>query len=260
MASSASEDHGTLPVIGITSYLEQARTGVWDVPASFLPASYLDAITETGGLALVLPPQPASRGAALALLGRLDGLVLAGGADIGPERYGATPHPATGAPRTDRDGFELDLAHAAIELGLPLLGICRGAQLLNVALGGTLHQHLPDLIGSKKYQPAPAVFGSEPVRTEPGSMLASILGERANVPVYHHQAIDRLADGLRVTARSEDGIVEAVELPGPSFTLAVQWHPEEDRGDRRIFAALVRAAREHRKAPPASAPEPEPAA
>lgn len=244
MASSASEP---APVVGVTSYLEQARTGVWDVRASFLPQGYLDALAAGGAVPLVLAPQEGAA-AVDGMLDRLDGLVLAGGADVDPRRYGARPHPATGAPREDRDAFEIALVHGALERGMPLLGICRGAQILNVALGGTLHQHLPDIVGSARYQPGPAVFGSETVEVEAGSRLAGAVGARLTVPVYHHQAIDRLGEGLTVCARSRDGVVEAVELPGGAFVLAVQWHPEEDASDRRLFAAFTEAARAWRAA------------
>ncbi|PPL15354.1 gamma-glutamyl-gamma-aminobutyrate hydrolase family protein [Microterricola pindariensis] len=234
------------PVIGITSYLEQAQTGVWDVRASFLPQVYLDAVTDAGGIAVVLPPQPVTAAAARRVLAGLDGLIIAGGADIDPARYGQEPHPRTGAPRGDRDEWEDALLHAAIETELPFLGICRGAQMLNVALGGTLHQHLPDVVGSEKYQPAPAEFGTEAVQTEAGTAIADLLGDALDVHVYHHQALDRVAPGLRVSATTADGVIEAVELPGVPFGVAVQWHPEENAADRRLFAGLVGAARQHR--------------
>ncbi|AMB58127.1 gamma-glutamyl-gamma-aminobutyrate hydrolase family protein [Microterricola viridarii] len=234
------------PVIGITSYLEQAQTGVWDVRAAFLPQVYLDAVTDAGGIAVVLPPQPVTPATARRVLESMDGLIITGGADIDPARYGQAPHSRTGAPRTDRDAWEDALLHAAIETELPFLGICRGAQMLNVALGGTLHQHLPDVVGSEKYQPAPAEFGTEPVRVEPDTTLAGLLGDGLDVHVYHHQALDRVAEGLRVTATSADGVIEAVELPAVPFGVAVQWHPEENAADRRLFAGLVDAAREFR--------------
>ncbi len=183
----------------------------------------------------------------------LDGLIVAGGADVDPARYGQEPHPRTGAPRTDRDAWEDALLTEAIAIELPFLGICRGAQVLNVALGGTLHQHLPDVVGSERYQPSPAVFGEGEVTVEPDSRLAALIGagsgrlaETLPVHYYHHQALDDVADGLVVTARSEDGVIEAVELDGVPFGLGVQWHPEEDAADRRLFAGLVDAARTHR--------------
>ena len=243
------------PLIGVTTYLERTQTGVWDVPASFLPKAYLDAVTDAGGIAVLLPPQPASREIARTVVSALDGLIVAGGADVDPARYGQPPHPRTGAPRTDRDTWEDALLTEAIAIELPFLGICRGAQVLNVALGGTLHQHLPDVVGSERYQPSPAVFGEGEVTIEPDTRLAALIGSgagagsaAATLPVhyYHHQALDEVADGLVVTARSEDGVIEAVELDGVPFGLGVQWHPEQDAADRRLFAGLVDAARTHR--------------
>lgn len=234
------------PIIGITSYLEQAQTGVWDVRASFLPKVYLDAVTDAGGIAVVLPPQAVTQATAEQLLSRLDGLIISGGADIDPARYGQLPHAKTGAPRIDRDSWEDALLHAAIATELPFLGICRGAQMLNVALGGTLYQHLPDVVGSEKYQPAPGEFGTESVRIDGGTTIAALLGEQLDVHVYHHQALDRVAEGLRVSARTADGVIEAVELPSVAFGVAVQWHPEENDSDRRLFAGLVAAAAEYR--------------
>ncbi len=237
------------PLIGVTTYLEQAQTGVWDVRASFLPKAYLDAVTDAGGIAVLLPPQPVSPEIARTVLASLDGLIVAGGADGDPPRYGQEPHPRTGAARTDRDAWEDALLTEAIAAELPFLGICRGAQVLNVALGGTLVQHLPDVVGSERYQPSPAVFGEGEVTIDPGSRLAAVLGDEAGtLPVhyYHHQALDVVADGLTVTARSEDGVIEAVELEAVPFGLGVQWHPEQNAADRRLFAGLVEAARTHR--------------
>ncbi|KQW07556.1 glutamine amidotransferase [Leifsonia sp. Root4] len=242
MASSDSERLAAAPVIGITTYLEQAQTGVWDVRASFLPKVYIDAVTDAGGIAVLLPPQPVSPATARRLLDSLDGLIVSGGADVDPARYGQQPHAKTGAPRTDRDAWEDALLTAAIDAELPFLGICRGAQMLNVALGGTLHQHLPDVVGSEKYQPAPAEFGSESVSVAAGTALSALLGDELDVHVYHHQALDRVADGLIVSARTDDGVIEAVELPSVPFGVAVQWHPEENAADRRLFAGLVVAA------------------
>jgi len=237
------------PLIGVTTYLEQAQTGVWDVRAAFLPKAYLDAVTDAGGIAVLLPPQPGSPEIARRVLGALDGLVVSGGADVDPARYGQEPHERTGAPRTDRDEWEDELFAAAIELEVPFLGICRGAQMLNVALGGTLVQHLPDLVGTEAYQPAPAVFGETQVAVERASRLARVLGPDATphaVHVYHHQAIDLVAPGLTVSARSDDGVIEAVELDSVPFGIGVQWHPEQNAADRRLFAGLVEAARSHR--------------
>lgn len=254
--SEASERGGTAaPLIGITSYLEQAQTGVWDVRASFLPEVYIDAVTDAGGIAIVLPPQPVDDATARRILGSLDGLIVSGGADIDPRRYGQAAHERTGAPREDRDAFEDALLRAAIEVELPFLGICRGAQMLNVALGGTLIQHLPDEVGDERYQLGAGVFNPVEVEVEAGSRIAEVLGDdrRATAHLYHHQAIGEVADGLVVTSRTEDGVIESIELDGARFGeapfgIAVQWHPEEHAKDRRLFAGLVRAAREQRDA------------
>src|SRR6218665_1553689 len=249
----------TAPLIGGTTYLEQTQTGVWDVPASFLPKVYLDGVTDCGGIAILLPPQPVTAHIARSVLAALDGLIITGGADVDPARYGQSPHERTSAPRTDRDEWEQQLIAAALEAHLPLLGLCRGIQLLNVTLGGTLIQHLPDTVGTEAYQPGAGQFGRVPVTIKPDSTLASILhGSEPDitVPVYHHQAVDTLAHDLRVTAVSADGVIEAVECTGVNFAIGVQWHPEEDQSDRRIFRELIRAgrgypaAREHLCTPP----------
>lgn len=232
------------PIIGITSYLEQAQTGVWDVRASFLPDVYIRAVTDAGGTVVVLPPQAVDDYSATRILESIDGLVVAGGADVDPRRYGQRPHAKTGAPREDRDAFEDALIRAAIDVDLPFLGICRGAQMLNVVLGGDLIQHVPDVVGSDHYQLGAARFNTVEVEVDPGTRIAEVYGGdlRAQASLYHHQAIGRLAEGLVVTSRTEDGIIEAVEKPDASFCLAVQWHPEEYAEDRRLFSGLVNAA------------------
>lgn len=231
------------PVIGLTTYLEQAQTGVWDVRAGFLPAAYFQGVTAAGGVAMLLPPQPVDSGIAERVLDGLDGLVITGGKDIDPAAYGQTAHPATDEPGRQRDAWEFTLLGAALERGLPVLGICRGAQVLNVALGGTLHQHLPDVIGHHGHRAGNAVFTTLPVRTVPGTRLAALVGESVDARCYHHQAIAELGQGLIVSAWDGDGVVEALELPGDGFVLAVQWHPEESLDDLRLFAAIVEAAR-----------------
>jgi len=235
-----------LPVIGLTTYLERAKTGVWDVPASFLPKVYFDAVEKAGGIAVLLPPQAVSDAIADRLLDSLDGLILTGGKDIEPSRYGQEAHPETDEPRPDRDAWEDTLLRRAIEREIPFLGICRGAQMLNVARGGTLHQHLPDVIGDRRYQAGEGVFNHVEVSVEQDSRLAGLLSDTIDVPVYHHQAIDTLGDGLVVTARTPDGTIEAVELDSVPFGVAVQWHPEESREDIRLFAGLVEAASKYR--------------
>lgn len=237
------------PVIGLTTYLEQAQTGIWDVPAAFLPAVYFHAVARAGGIAVLLPPQPVNTRIADRVLDGLDALIITGGKDLDPAAYGQAPHPATDEPRRDRDDWESALVQRALARNLPFLGICRGAQVLNVALGGTLHQHLPDLVGDTAYQAGNGVFNRIPVDVESDSRLHALLREdRLTVPVYHHQSIDRVADGLAVSAVSAHGIIQAVEVTANTFALAVQWHPEESTEDLRLFAGLIDAASAYRKA------------
>jgi putative glutamine amidotransferase len=236
------------PVIGITTYLEQAQSGVWDVPAAFLPQAYFEAITLAGGIAVLLPPQPVDDQIARAVVERIDGLIVSGGKDVNPARYGQVALPTTDEPRDERDEWEAKLLDAAIERGVPFLGICRGLQLLNVTLGGTLHQHLPDVVGSERYNLGGGVFAENEVFVEPATELAEILGGGETVigQSYHHQAIDRLGSRLTVSARSDDGTVQAVDVDGVPFGIAVQWHPENTHDDLRLFAALVEAANAYR--------------
>jgi putative glutamine amidotransferase len=236
------------PVIGLTTYLQQVQTGVWDVRASYLPAIYFEGVARAGGIAVLLPPQPVDAHIAERVLDGLDGLIITGGRDVDPAGYGQQPHPATDEPVGDnrlRDAWEFALLAAAIRRGLPVLGICRGAQVVNVALGGTLHQHLPDVLGHTRHQQGNAVFSTSSVRTVPGTRLASLVGESSDAQCYHHQAIDRLGEGLIVSAQDSDGVIEAVEIGGDNFVLAVQWHPEERLDDIRLFVAVVEAAAEY---------------
>ncbi|MCS5733554.1 gamma-glutamyl-gamma-aminobutyrate hydrolase family protein [Herbiconiux daphne] len=228
-------------MIGLTTYLERAQTGVWDLPAAFLPHAYFDAVVRAGGIAVLLPPQAVDDRVADRVLDTLDGLIVTGGKDVDPARYGAPAHPETDEPRRDRDAWEDALLRRAIDRELPFLGICRGAQVLNVALGGSLHQHLPELVGDRRYQLGGGAYSSAAVAVTPDTLLADVLEATPSldVPVYHHQAIDRVADGLVVTATTADGVIEAVELPTVPFGIAVQWHPEVDSNDLRLFAALV---------------------
>ncbi|KJX75063.1 gamma-glutamyl-gamma-aminobutyrate hydrolase family protein [Mycobacterium lepromatosis] len=234
--------NGSKPRVGLTAYLEQVHTGIWDVPAGYLPADYFQCVAMAGGIAVLLPPQPVDPEIAGRALDGLDGLVITGGYDIDPATYGQRPHPSTDEPRTPRDSWEFALFGAALQRGLPVLGICRGAQLLNIALGGTLHQHLPEVIGHSEHWVGNAVFNNLLVRTVPGTRLAAVLGESVEARCYHHQSIDKLGDGLVVSAWDADGVVEAVELPGDAFVLGVQWHPEKALGDLRLFTAIVDAA------------------
>lgn len=231
------------PVIGLTTYLEQAKQGVWDVRASFLPQQYFDSVTASGGVAVLLPPQPSPEAAASAVLDGLDGLILTGGLDVQPELYGAPRHPLTDPARADRDAWELALLAGARERGIPVFGICRGLQLINVASGGTLHQHLPEALGTERYRIGGGVFAENTVEVDADTKLAGLLGAGPfGIHSYHHQGVDRVGDGLVVTARTDDGLVQAFEAPGDDYLVAVQWHPEENSADRRLFLGLVAAA------------------
>lgn len=222
------------PLVGISTYLEPARWGVWDLPAALLPAGYHQLVQRSGGLAALLPPDDSAHAAARAVA-RLDALVIAGGSDVEPVRYGARPGPHTGPPHQARDAWELALIEAALAAELPLLGVCRGMQLLNVAHGGTLNQHLEGHSGP------PGVFASHQVTPVAGSRLAELLDGPLEVPTYHHQAVDRLGVGLTASAYAQDGTIEALELSAAeSFVLAVQWHPEAGE-DLRVMRALLEA-------------------
>lgn len=241
VVSNASEPDRT-PLIGVSTYLERAQQGVWDVRAAFLPEQYLTGVTESGGIAVLLPPQ--SPVSADAVVAAIDGLVLTGGADVQPELYGEPRHPATDPARVDRDAWEIALFEAAERRRIPVLAICRGLQVVNVAKGGTLHQHLPDALGTQRYRIGGGVFAENEVLIDQDTALADVLGADAvRVHSYHHQGIDRLAAGLRPAARTDDGLVQAVEGTGESHLIGVQWHPEENSADRRLFLDLVDQAR-----------------
>lgn len=238
-------DAAMKPIIGLTTYLEQAGTdGCGTVRAAFLPETYLNPIIAAGGVPILLPPQPVMAGMIELLVGRLDGLVVPGGWDVDPSLYGQKAHPETDAPRPERDAWEQALIQEAIRQDVPLLCICRGEQLLNVTLGGSLHQHLPDVIGNGQYQPGGYNFNRIPVEIKPGSRLEQLIGaDPGTVPVSHHQAVDKLGEGLIAAAWSEDQVVEAIEYPANTFTMGIQWHPEELPEDFGLFRGFVEAAR-----------------
>jgi len=245
----------TRPLIGVTTYRQATRWWSWDRDAAVVPGAYLDTVVAAGGWPVLLPPLTggvATEGDAVAvsrvvgpLVERLDGLVVTGGGDVSADRYDRQPDEHDGGVDPHRDELELQLVDAALECDLPLLAICRGHQVLNVLLGGTLVQHLPDILGSTRHQPRAGAFGEVNVVTEPGTIVHRLLGERPVVPCSHHQAIGEIGDSLLVSARSDDGVIEAVEVLGRTFAVGVQWHPEE-HGDVRLFAGLVEAARSRR--------------
>ena len=228
----------TKPVIGVSAYAERARWAAWDMPASVVPQRYLDKVLAAGGTPVILPAVPGIAGA----LPRLDGLLLVGGGDLDPNRYGAVPHPRNTPVNPARDDAELSLLREALAQRLPILGICRGLQLLNVALGGTLHQHVPDVVGHDHHATAEGVFARHDVHLHPRCTLSRALNRTTlDVPSLHHQAIDQLGTGLTACAWSDDGLIEAAELEGHPFAVGVQWHPEADE-EVAVFTALTTAA------------------
>jgi putative glutamine amidotransferase len=231
------------PVIGICAGIEQARWSVWDEQALLTPRSYALAVERAGGLPILLVPGEAIPGDPDEVLDLVDGLLLAGGSDIDPAAYGAEPHPETTGFVTDRDAFEIVLARRAMERDIPFLGICRGMQLMNVARGGTLLQHLPETHGHHEHRRTPGTFdgADHDVRLVDGSLAARAAGETTHsTKSHHHQGVDVLGEGFEVTGLSElgDELPEAIELPGHRFALGVQWHPEADEASR-VIAALV---------------------
>jgi putative glutamine amidotransferase len=233
----------TTPVVGITTYSENAAWGAWNVPTALVPLSYVRSVEDAGGRALLVPP---SENAVEETLDVLDGIVFSGGADLDPAIYGAEPHPETDGTRPERDRAELALMAGALQRDMPVLAVCRGLEILNVLRGGDLVQHLPDVVGDERHKHTPGVFSDHDVAVEPESRLGRILGERAPVKSHHHQGIGRLGAGLVETARADDGTVEGLEDPTRTFALAVLWHPEEQE-DKALFRELVEEARRYRE-------------
>jgi putative glutamine amidotransferase len=233
------------PLIGITSYSEpEVSWGAWTLPAALIPTMYVEAIEQAGGRPLLVPP---SEDGVDETLDALDGLLFSGGSDLDPEVYGATAHSETNGIRPRRDAGELALLTAALERDMPVLAICRGSQVLNVALGGDLVQHLPEIVGDDKHKVTPGVFAEHDVDVSPDSRLGSLIGDRAPVKSHHHQGFGRLGAGLQAVAEAEDGTVEALEDPARRFAVGVLWHPEAGE-DARLFEELVRQAAEYRAA------------
>lgn len=232
------------PLIGLTTYVEPATHGVWTEVSALLPMEYVSGVIRAGAVPVLLPPAGTDPGAVLDVL---SGLILTGGPDVDPHLYGAAPHGETDQPREERDHWESALCLAALDRDLPLLAICRGLQILNVALGGTLHQHLPEVVGSEVHRRVRGQLTPNHVRIESETILSTVLGVQAEALCHHHQAIDRLGVGMRAVAVSTDGTVEATEIPDRHFALGVQWHPESDGADDRLFKSLVDAAVAYRE-------------
>jgi gamma-glutamyl-gamma-aminobutyrate hydrolase PuuD len=226
------------PVVGVTTYVVTAKWSYWDREAALIPADYVQAVERAGGRPLLVPP---SEDGIDETLEALDALVFSGGSDLGPDLYGQEPHAQTAGVHEDRDRAELALLEAALERDMPVLAICRGSQVLNVARGGDLLQHLPDVVGDEKHRHTPGTFADHDVTIAPGTRLAALVGEHAPVKSHHHQGFRRVGDGLRVTAHAEDGTIEAVEATDRRFALGVLWHPEAGQ-DLKLFEALVEEA------------------
>jgi putative glutamine amidotransferase len=231
------------PIIGITTYLTSARFGTWEEDAALIPAAYVRAVEAAGGRALLVPP---SMEGIEETLDRLDGLLFSGGSDLDPELYDQEAHAETNGVVTERDRAEIALLQAALQRDMPVLAVCRGSQVLNVARGGDLVQHLPDVVGDEKHKHTPGVFADHDVDLVSGTRVQQILGDHAPVKSHHHQGYGRLGEGLREAARAEDGTIEAVEDPSRRFALGVLWHPEAGE-DFALFEALVEEARKYRE-------------
>jgi putative glutamine amidotransferase len=234
----------TRPVIGICAAIESARWGAWEVLVNLSPRTYSLAVQRAGAIALILPPDDTIAESPDELLDMIDGLILAGGSDIDPASYGAKPHPETRNTRPERDRFELALGTRALERDMPVLGICRGMEMMNVIQGGTLTQHLPSL---ELHRHTPGVFTDHRVALQPGSLAERVVGsEHTEVKSAHHQGLEVLGEGVVASGHADDGVVEAIDLPERSFAVGVLWHPEEDERSR-VVGSLVNEARDRMK-------------
>jgi putative glutamine amidotransferase len=237
------------PVIGICTSLSQARWGVWDQRAALLPFNYITEIQRAGGLAVMIPPDPELEQTPDEMLDLIDALILAGGEDLDPASYGEEAHPMTVNTVPERDRVELALTRAAARRDMPVLGICRGMQLMNVAFGGTLKQHLPDEYGHEDHRRFPGTFdgADHDVALEPGSLAATAAGEELHATKsHHHQGVHEVGEGLTISGVSVlDDLPEAIEDPDKRFVLGVQWHPEADERSQ-VIRTLVAEARDYR--------------
>jgi putative glutamine amidotransferase len=224
------------PLIGITTYVEPAAWGHWHVEAALIPYDYVRAVERAGGRAVLVPPDADGIDE---VLDALDGLIFSGGNDLEPDVYGADRHDATRGTNPERDRGELALLEAALARDLPVLAICRGFEVLNVARGGDLVQHLPDLVGHEEHREVAGEYSEHAVRVDPSSRIGEVRGA---VMSHHHQALGRVGEGLREVAWAEDGTVEGIEDPEKPFVVGVLWHPEAGE-DQRLFEQLVEAAR-----------------
>jgi gamma-glutamyl-gamma-aminobutyrate hydrolase PuuD len=230
------------PLVGITTYITPASFGVWQLETALVPADYVRAVERAGGRPLLVPPSPDGIAETLEAL---DGLIFSGGSDLGPDLYGQEAHRETTGVVPERDAAELALLEAALERDLPVLAICRGSQVLNVALGGDLVQHIPDVVGTDRHKQVAGTFADHEVTVAEGTRLSALLDPRVPVKSHHHQGFGRIGAGLRVAARDDDGTIEALEDPSRRFALGVLWHPEAGE-DRRLFEGLVEEAAAYR--------------
>ncbi len=231
------------PLIGITSYAEEVRMGVWTEEAAVVPLAYVRAVEHAGGRPLVIPPVEEGLEETL---DALHGVIFSGGGDLDPGLYGAEPHGETDTPKPWRDEAEMRMLEAALARDMPVLAICRGSQLLNVVHGGDLVQHLPEVVGHERHKHEPGAYSDHSVQVASDSKLGELVGGHAPVKSHHHQGMGRIGEGLREVAWADDGVVEGLEDPAKRFAVGVLWHPEEGE-DFALFKGLVEEARRYRE-------------